>query len=548
MSKMMTARQNANTMNQNNINHDNDKNGDASDNKLDNNCNDNPKVIASAVSQSSLYSNKATTTMATTAATHTTGNGTKPKVATPHVIAKIEQYKRDNPTIFAWEIRERLINESICAQAPSVSSINRILRTRAAERAAEELSMLLSSQSQTSQSRRQRQDPSAANAATRSTAHQQQRADFPVNAALPLPAAQQAFIQPVLAATPWPTTGIFFDQSSLIQAAAMTSAAATSAPLYSATSTSNTSYHPFSTTITAISGRRAEPQSLLNADLVAADLYSPTKSNQISIMSKSSPKMTHHNRQYPFNSKAPVSLTVPSSSSDSSLRKLSADDQIVSAAPTNNSYSFCCTSNTPKGHYLYNHHQQQTTSVLPLSSAAYFSKRCSRSSFAPEQLACLESAFEKSPYPSATERAALIRQTQLPEARIQVWFSNRRAKWRRIQHEKTLSVPPSCSSSRTFYSSANSDSTSPSNLSTLVNDSHIECDNHMMKRAEKRHLTSPKEDHSVSGRNFVLGDPRGEVAEEEEIGANEDDHQEYSSSSPIKKFITSKNIPFKPYE
>ncbi|KAK6012357.1 hypothetical protein OSTOST_22497, partial [Ostertagia ostertagi] len=39
------------------------------------------------------------------------GAGTKPKVATPQVVAKIEQYKRDNPTIFAWEIRERLINE-----------------------------------------------------------------------------------------------------------------------------------------------------------------------------------------------------------------------------------------------------------------------------------------------------------------------------------------------------------------------------------------------------------------------------------------------------
>ncbi|KAG1652121.1 Paired box protein Pax-6 [Nymphon striatum] len=58
--------------------------------------------------------------------------GSKPKVATPTVVSKIEQYKRENPTIFAWEIRERLISDS------NVSSINRILRNRAAERAAAE--------------------------------------------------------------------------------------------------------------------------------------------------------------------------------------------------------------------------------------------------------------------------------------------------------------------------------------------------------------------------------------------------------------------------
>lgn len=40
--------------------------------------------------------------------------GSKPKVATPAVVSKIEQYKRENPTIFAWEIRERLISEGQC--------------------------------------------------------------------------------------------------------------------------------------------------------------------------------------------------------------------------------------------------------------------------------------------------------------------------------------------------------------------------------------------------------------------------------------------------
>ena len=33
--------------------------------------------------------------------------GSKPKVATPHVVNAIAKYKRENPTMFAWEIRDR---------------------------------------------------------------------------------------------------------------------------------------------------------------------------------------------------------------------------------------------------------------------------------------------------------------------------------------------------------------------------------------------------------------------------------------------------------
>ena len=42
-----------------------------------------------------------------------TVGGSKPKVATPEVVGKIEGYKHENPTIFAWEIREKLISEGM---------------------------------------------------------------------------------------------------------------------------------------------------------------------------------------------------------------------------------------------------------------------------------------------------------------------------------------------------------------------------------------------------------------------------------------------------
>ncbi|KAF5291567.1 hypothetical protein FQR65_LT01880 [Abscondita terminalis] len=53
--------------------------------------------------------------------------GSKPRVATPEVETRIEQIKRQNPGIFSWEIREKLIKEGI-ADPPSVSSISRLLR------------------------------------------------------------------------------------------------------------------------------------------------------------------------------------------------------------------------------------------------------------------------------------------------------------------------------------------------------------------------------------------------------------------------------------
>ncbi|XP_072528077.1 paired box protein Pax-6b, partial [Salminus brasiliensis] len=58
--------------------------------------------------------------------------GSKPRVATPEVVSKIAQYKRECPSIFAWEIRDRLLSEGTCTNdnIPSVSSINRVLRKK----------------------------------------------------------------------------------------------------------------------------------------------------------------------------------------------------------------------------------------------------------------------------------------------------------------------------------------------------------------------------------------------------------------------------------
>ncbi|XP_066533346.1 paired box protein Pax-1 [Hoplias malabaricus] len=58
--------------------------------------------------------------------------GSKPRVTTPSVVSSIREYKRSDPGIFAWEIRDRLLADGVCDKynVPSVSSISRILRNK----------------------------------------------------------------------------------------------------------------------------------------------------------------------------------------------------------------------------------------------------------------------------------------------------------------------------------------------------------------------------------------------------------------------------------
>lgn len=36
------------------------------------------------------------------------------QVATPDVEKRIEEYKRDNPGMFSWEIRDKLLKDGVC--------------------------------------------------------------------------------------------------------------------------------------------------------------------------------------------------------------------------------------------------------------------------------------------------------------------------------------------------------------------------------------------------------------------------------------------------
>nr|CAA09227.1 DtPax-6 protein [Girardia tigrina] len=358
--------------------------------------------------------------------------GSKPRVATNTVVRKVTIYKQESPSMFAWEIRDRPLQDGVCNQdnLPSISSINRILRSLANESPSsnQTFKSSLSNSHQLSLSNQSN--------GTNSCLPQYEPFNSSTNNNFNLLHTPSTFINIWSPSNAPPVFPNWYSQSGISSLCHSTLFGYNTPNYYSAHfpdySSSQIGFEDSKNRLLTNSGhdslRDSTMKSLLQSE---TGLPNGLKVNSEKISDFNSDRESENDRRY--------------SNTESKLSKKS---------------------------------------------------QRSRTSFTNDQINLLEKEFERTHYPDVFSREKLSQNLKVAETRIQVWFSNRRAKWRREEKSEENNM------SNVMARSEMSNMEPTSGVSAASNDSILNTNTNFFSDCFRGNFTSMTDDIRSSWNTF----------------------------------------------